>query len=61
MTGSSSGTPQFATAEYSAPSTEGTCKFCAQKISGDRMLPVVATCGDFTPAGPGFFSSAPGN
>lgn len=30
----SSGTPQFATAEYSARSAEATCKSCGQKISG---------------------------
>jgi uncharacterized protein (DUF983 family) len=31
---SSSNTPQFGTAEYSAKSAEATCKSCAQKISG---------------------------
>ena len=33
MTANTGGdTPQFATAEYSAASTQATCKFCAQKI-----------------------------
>jgi hypothetical protein len=44
-----SGSPQFATAEYSAKSTELTCKSCAQKISGDYYrVNQAPTCADCT-------------
>lgn len=45
----SSGTPQFATAEYSAKTAEVTCKSCGQKISGALYrVNQAPTCADCT-------------
>lgn len=46
---SSSGTPQFATAEYSGSAAGTTCKSCAQKISGAfYRVNGASTCADCT-------------
>lgn len=43
------GTPQFATAEYSGRTAEVTCKACGQKISGEYYrINGAATCADCT-------------
>jgi len=49
MTENRSGTPQFATAEYSGGAADNTCRSCGQKI-GDAFYRVngVATCADCT-------------